>query len=112
MTTLAMAVDGDPTVGIVFLLFILLLYFIPTFAAKGKPQLNSVLAINFFLGWTLIGWVIALAWAVKQDPAPRVIVNQAPQPVAPQLPNPVLCAKCGKYSVGGSKFCAQCGAIV
>src|ERR1700679_2370445 len=102
MTTLAMAVDGDPTLGIVYLVIILLLYFIPTLAAKGKPQLNSVLAINFFLGWTLIGWVIALAWAVKQEPVPRVIVNQAPPP-AP-LPAPVLCAKCGKYSVGGSKL--------
>src|ERR1700677_168915 len=98
MTTLAMVLEGDPAAGIVFLLIILLLYFIPTFAARGKPQFNSVLAINFFLGWTLVGWVIALAWAVKQEPVRQVIVNQAP------LPGPVLCANCGKYSAGGSKF--------
>jgi Superinfection immunity protein len=92
MTTLAMIVDGDPAAGFVFLLIILLFYFVPTIAARGKPQFNSVLAINFFLGWTRVGWVIALAWAVKQESVARVIVNQAP------LPNPVICANCGKYS--------------
>lgn len=98
-TFLGNAGDLDP---LGYLLLILLLYFAPTLAATGKPQYKSVLAINFFLGWTLVGWVIALAWAVKQDSAPQVIVNQA-------LPNPVLCANCGKYSEGGSRFCAQCG---
>jgi hypothetical protein len=27
--------------------------------------------LNFFLGWTMIGWVVALVWAVKAD-APMV----------------------------------------
>jgi hypothetical protein len=28
--------------------------------------------LNFFLGWTVIGWVVALVWAVKTD-APMVV---------------------------------------
>jgi hypothetical protein len=103
--TIATFWEGDPTAGFVILAVIAVLYFIPTFAARGKPQFNSVLAINFFLGWTLVGWVVALAWAVKEEPSPRFMVNQAPQVLAP-----LLCASCGKYSAGGSVYCASCGA--
>jgi hypothetical protein len=27
----------------------------------------SILLLNFFLGWTMIGWVVALVWSVKND---------------------------------------------
>ncbi|MFZ9185736.1 MAG: superinfection immunity protein [Polynucleobacter sp.] len=26
-----------------------------------------MLALNLFLGWSLIGWVIALVWALKDE---------------------------------------------
>jgi len=102
--TIATFLEGDPAAGLVLLALILGLYFIPTFAARGKPQFKSVLALNFFLGWTLVGWVVALAWAVKEESSPRFIVNQVPQ----ALP-PLLCATCGKFSAGGSAYCASCG---
>lgn len=44
----------------------IVLYFIPTIVAFAAHSVN-VLAIfltNLLLGWTLIGWVIALIWAV------------------------------------------------
>jgi len=40
------------------------LYFLPTGLASGERQDRSVFLINLFLGWTLIGWLIALAMAV------------------------------------------------
>lgn len=45
-----------------------LLYFIPTVVAWGKKKADGPIVVNIFLGWTLIGWVIALAWAVNLDP--------------------------------------------
>jgi hypothetical protein len=33
-----------------------------------------VAALNFFLGWTGIGWVLALIWALAANPNPHVIV--------------------------------------
>lgn len=49
--------------------FGLLLYFLPTVvaAAKSKRDTMSIFVLNFFLGWTAIGWVIALVWALKND---------------------------------------------
>jgi hypothetical protein len=44
-------------------------YFLPTIIALARSQRNtlSIFLLNFFLGWTAIGWVVALVWAVKID---------------------------------------------
>ena len=44
-------------------------YFLPSIVAfaRSKPDLLSIFLLNVFLGWTLIGWVVALIWAAKLD---------------------------------------------
>ncbi len=44
-------------------------YFLPAIIAfaRSKRDAGSILVLNFLLGWTAIGWVIALVWALKQD---------------------------------------------
>lgn len=46
-----------------------ILYFLPSIIAfvRGKRDAVSILVLNIFLGWTLIGWVVALVWALKND---------------------------------------------
>jgi hypothetical protein len=41
------------------------IYLIPTWVAliRHHTQKGAIFAINLFLGWTLLGWVGALAWA-------------------------------------------------
>jgi RsiW-degrading membrane proteinase PrsW (M82 family) len=50
----------------------ILLYFLPYFIARYRHHhnTNSILVLNLFLGWSLIGWVIALAMAVSHIPQP------------------------------------------
>jgi hypothetical protein len=45
------------------------MYFLPSIIAiaRHKRDIVSILVLNFFLGWTAIGWVIALVWALKVD---------------------------------------------
>jgi len=45
------------------------LYFLPSIIgfARSKRDAVSILVLNLFLGWTAIGWVIALVWALKED---------------------------------------------
>jgi len=45
------------------------IYFLPTIiaAARSKRDVMSIFVLNLLLGWTAIGWVIALVWALKQD---------------------------------------------
>ena len=59
-----------------FLLTLFLLYWLPTIIAmvRHAPSALGVAALNFFLGWTVIGWFIALIWALAAAPAQQVIV--------------------------------------
>jgi len=45
------------------------MYFLPAILAlaRNKRDTLSIFLLNLFLGWTLIGWVVALVWAVKTD---------------------------------------------
>lgn len=51
-------------------------YFLPTVLAFYRKVSSpwSVLVINLFLGWTLVGWVVALALAVRTPP-PKTTAN-------------------------------------
>ena len=46
------------------------LYFVPTFIAKsrGVKNLSQIFQVNLLLGWSLIGWLLALYWALKPIP--------------------------------------------
>jgi hypothetical protein len=50
------------------ILFFVLIYFLPFIVAIARKHLDStaIFVLNLFLGWTFIGWVIALIWAVKK----------------------------------------------
>ncbi len=60
-----------------FILY-LIIYFLPTLVALlfGSNRKGAVFVMNLFLGWTLIGWVLAFIWAVspKQEHK-NVIIN-------------------------------------
>lgn len=47
-----------------YLILILLVYFIPTFMAPPGRR-GSVFFVNLVVGWTLLGWVIAMYMALR-----------------------------------------------
>jgi uncharacterized membrane protein len=57
---------------------IILIYFLPTISAfeRKKKNTSSIFVVNFFLGWTLIGWVVALSWALSKDDKHVVTVEK------------------------------------
>jgi Superinfection immunity protein len=62
--------SGNAAVGLVIWLAAIAAYFIPTVIAwiRHVPHRGSVTVINVFLGWTVIGWVVALAMACRSRP--------------------------------------------
>ena len=44
------------------------MYFLPSLIALGRrnPDINSVFLINLWLGWTVIGWITAIGWALDR----------------------------------------------
>jgi hypothetical protein len=59
-----------------FLAVMVLMYWLPTIVAvvRRTPSALGVAMLNFFLGWTVIGWIIALVLALAAYPAERVVV--------------------------------------
>ncbi len=62
----------EVVIGLVVFAILLGLYFLPTIIAISRHKRNAfaIGALNFFLGWTLIGWIAALVWAVIQQHSP------------------------------------------
>jgi hypothetical protein len=56
---------SDATQGGLLFAVILLAYFVPTAIAflRHHPNRWPITILNFFLGWTVIGWIVMLAWA-------------------------------------------------
>jgi hypothetical protein len=56
---------GTDALGLVFLGVAILFYFVPSIVAGSRHTVNAggVFVVNLLLGWTFIGWVIALAMA-------------------------------------------------
>jgi len=55
-------------VGWALLIGALCIYFIPTALAWRKRNVWAIFALNLLLGWTVIGWIIALVWGLTKDP--------------------------------------------
>ena len=74
-------------------------YFIPSFIARKKKHLDGIFYLNYFLGWTLIGWVGALVWSVSSPPKEEEWIN--------------TCDKCGFQKAFNQPLkvykCPQCG---
>ena len=51
-------------------------YFAPVWVAyqRRHPRRLAILLLNTALGWTVIGWIVALAWAAKSSPSLRQAV--------------------------------------
>jgi hypothetical protein len=63
-----MAIEGGDNMDTTLLAILLLCaYFAPTVVAgaRSHPQIGPIIVINLLLGWTFIGWVIALAMSVS-----------------------------------------------
>jgi hypothetical protein len=56
-------------------------YFLPVIigAYRGVESIVSLAVVNVFLGWSLVGWVVSLAWAcapVRRTPTPPPISRE------------------------------------
>ena len=72
-------------------------YFVPTFIVckKKSKHAAAVAALNVLLGWTLIGWVGALIWAVAE---PEM------SPIQPKM----KCPYCLNEINYGARICQFC----
>jgi hypothetical protein len=91
------------------------LYFLSAYLARNHPNFTGILLLNIFAGWTFIGWIIALVWALSSQrqgqpvaPAQPAAGNAAQPSASPGF----FCSACGKPCVSGATFCSSCGAAL
>lgn len=107
-------------VSALFFIVAPLLYFLPTIEAWQRDQKNitAIALINTFLGWSLIGWLIAMVWAVKvSDSAPSgassaAVVESASIPLVAAKSPPAretrICPFCAEEVLAAAKICKHC----
>ena len=89
------------------------LYLLPTIQAisRGQPNTTAIIIIvNVALGWTLVGWVVAMVWAVK-EPEP-VIIASRPTTLAGEPPRPMkTCPACAEDVLAAALLCKHCNTV-
>ena len=93
-----------------FILLAILAYFLPSIIGHNKRSAAGIFLLNFFLGWTFIGWIVALLWACASDvPAPaRAPVVYSHVLAVPEGPSN-YCSRCGNIRFPSARFCSVCG---
>ena len=56
-------------VTLVILLAAMWVFFVPTMEAykRRHSKRNTIFHVNFWLGWTVIGWIVAFIWSQTDD---------------------------------------------
>ena len=85
--------------GLLFFAVNIPLYFLPSIIGSKKRNKVAIFIVNLLLGWTIVGWFVALTWAVVTDAEPI--------PVEPAVAR--FCNQCANFSLPGSRVCRRCG---
>lgn len=77
--------DGAAGFGVFVILVVIVLYFLPTVVAVKRdiPNKGTVIVLNIFLGWTFLGWIVALALSFGSK-GQQIVINNGYMP--PQQP--------------------------
>lgn len=91
------------TSSLLYALAALMIYLIPTGNAYSHKHRNRALiaAVNVLFGWTVIGWIVALAWSAgraRDDPEP------------PSAKTHRKCTSCAEWILPDARVCKHCGA--
>ncbi|MGA8036263.1 MAG: superinfection immunity protein [Candidatus Acidiferrales bacterium] len=95
------------------LIAITFLYFLPSFMARDRRNFAAIFIFNFFLGWTFIGWIVALIWACTAERQVGILVAGTPvYALAGHSGAARFCSGCGALAQPNGRYCAVCGRAV
>ena len=92
-------------------LLILLAYFVPTLIAlyRSHPNTSAVFFLNLLLGWSILGWVGALVWAVSRPATVAFEANTTQNFVNAVHSAQKTCPQCAEDVKAAAQVCRFCG---
>ncbi len=73
------------------------------------PSPIGVFLLTLLLGWTVIGWILALVWSFSSKPQTQVIIQNGTASASRRI----TCPGCNSENVAklpdGSHICGNCG---
>lgn len=68
---------GLGMMGLFLIVVGILFYFLPSVIAFGKGHKNkwAIFLLDLFLGWSFIGWVVALVWSFSAAQDNVIVIN-------------------------------------
>ena len=97
---------SDGIGAVVLFLIAVSIYFLPAIVGKDKRNAGAILVLNLLLGWTLIGWVVALVWAMTTEPQ---AASESPAALLPSVVPTYRCPRCQQPVLRDAQGCANCG---
>jgi hypothetical protein len=84
---------------------ILIVYFVPGINATSRkhPNAGAIWLLNIFLGWTGLGWLVALIWSATGTDGSKAA------PGAPSPDTHVKCPDCAELVLKEARVCKHCG---
>ena len=101
--------------AIVILLVIglsIFVYFLPSYIAGKRKAQNgcAIFIVNLLFGWTFLGWIVTLIWAIADSPKQDVVMQNYVTAPPPGY-NPAAqrtCPNCGRMVRQGATTCPHC----
>lgn len=101
---------GSLSIGsILILVLLLILYFAPAIVARRRLHTSrtGIVVLNLLLGWTLIGWIVALVWAYSgpdnRDAPSADATRRCPYCAEQILAAAIVCKHCSRDVAAGTR---------
>jgi hypothetical protein len=85
------------------------LYLFPTYEAwlRNSKNLTSIALVNILLGWSIVGWVVAMVWAIKEPP-PLDVDKEYEKALPSAAKATKVCPYCAEEILVNAKICKHC----